>query len=153
MTSITNVFSDSSSSSSEKILRKIKNGEWIDIMNGVCNIKDNLIILDHNYFKYFATKETYNIILSRVINNINEILLLNDGFVVHINMKGLTVTDIDKHLSFIKSVSTLLKETYPNKLTKCFIHNPPFVLAQILNIVSLFIDKETLSKIELVSTK
>lgn len=147
----TNLFLETSSS--EKIVRKIKQGEWADILNGVCSIKDNFIILDHNYFKYFAAKETYNIILSHAINNIDTILSAHNGFIVHINMKGLTVTDIDKHISFIKSISTLLKETYPNKLTKCFIHNPPFVFAQILNIVSLFIDKETLSKIELVSTK
>ena len=138
--------------SSEKILSKIKKGEWTDIMNGLCKIQDNLIILDNNYFKYFATKETYNIILTQVVHNIDTILSNYDKFIVHINMKGLTVSDIDKHLSFIQTISTLLKEKYPNKLTKCFVYNAPFVFSQILNIVSMFIDKETQSKIELVKT-
>ena len=141
------------SSSSEKIIAKIKNGEWKDIMNGLCNIKYSLVILDNNYFKYFATKETYNIILSHVVNNIDTILSVNNGFTIHINMKGLTVSDIDKHYNFIQNISLLFKEKYPNKLTKCFIHNPPFVFSQIFNMISLFIDKETQSKIELVSTK
>jgi hypothetical protein len=58
------------SSSSEKIITKIKNGEWQDIMNGLCNVKDNLVILDNNYFRLFATKETYQLILTHVVNYI-----------------------------------------------------------------------------------
>lgn len=139
--------------SSEKIITKIKRGEWTDIMDGLCNIKDNLIVLDNIYFKHFATKETYNIILSHIINNIDSILSIQQGFTVHINLKNLTVSDIEKHLKFIQHISTLFKEKYPNKLTKCFVHNAPFIFAQLLNIVSLFIDKETLTKIELISTK
>ena len=141
------------SSSSEKIITKIKNGEWTDILNTLCNVKDNLVILDNNYFKYFAAKETYDIILSHVVNNIDAILSAYDGFIVHVNMKGLTVSDVDKHYKFIQNISLLFKQKYPNKLTKCFIHNPPFVFSQIFNMVSLFIDKETQTKIELVLTK
>lgn len=139
--------------SSEKIITKIKRGEWTDILNGFCNIKDNLVLLDNIYFKHFATKETYNIILSQITNNIDSILSIQEGFIVHINLKNLTVSDLDKHLKFIQHISALFKEKYPNKLTKCFVHNAPFVFAQLLNIVSLFIDKETLAKIELISTK
>lgn len=136
-------------SSLDKIIKNIKSGEWNEIMNGLCHIKDNLIILDNTYFKAFATKETYNIILSHIINNIDNILLTQEGFTLHINMKNLTVSDVDKHLKFIQHISVLFKEKYPNKLTKCFIHNAPFVFTKILNIVSLFIDKETQAKIEL----
>lgn len=141
------------SSSPEKIITKIKNGEWIDILNSLCIVKDNLVILDNIYFKYFAAKETYNIILSHVINNIDSILATYDGFIIHINIKGLTVSDIDKHYKFIQNISMLFKEKYPNKLTKCFIYNPPFGFAQIFNMISLFIDKDTQSKIELVLLK
>ena len=146
----TNLFLETSST--EKIITKIKSGEWKDIIDGLCTVKDNIIILDNTYFKHFATKETYNIILSHITTNIDNILTLYDGFTVHINMKNLTVSDVDKHLKFIQHISVLLKERYPNKLTKCFVHNAPFVFAQILNIVSLFIDKETQSKIELIKS-
>lgn len=138
--------------SSEKIIKKIKSGEWKDIIDGLCNVKDNVIMLDNTYFKHFATKETYNIILLHIITNIDTILSEHDGFIVHINMKNLTITDVDKHIKFIQNMSVLLKEKYPNKLTKCFVHNAPFVFSQILNIVSMFIDKETQSKIELIKT-
>jgi len=138
--------------SSEKIITKIQSGEWSDIMKCICNVKNNFVILDNNYFKYFASKETYDIILSCIINNIDHILSQYEGFIVHINMKNVTLSDIDKHLKFIQTISTRLKDKYPNKLTKCYIHNAPFVFSQILNIISLFIDKETREKIEVVTS-
>ena len=108
-------FLETQLSLSDKILLKIKKGEWTDIMNGLCKINDRFIILDNNYFKYFASKETYGIILTQIVYNIDVILSNYGDFNVHINMKGLTVSDIDKHLSFIQSFSTLLKEKYPNE--------------------------------------
>jgi hypothetical protein len=68
-------------------------------------------------------------------------------------MKNLNISDVDKHYKFIQHISVLFKERYHNKLTKCFVYNAPFVFSQILNMISIFIDKETQSKIELVSTK
>jgi ribosomal protein S17E len=65
-------------------------------------------------------------------------------------MKKISLSDIDKHKIFIQNISTYLKEKYPDKLLKCFIHNAPFVFKQIFNIISTFIDKETQKKIELV---
>jgi len=150
MNSTMHLFSESPSS--EKIIRKIQGGEWSDIMNCICNVKNNLLILDNNYFKYFASKETYDIILSCIINNIDYILSQYEGFIVNINMKNVTLSDIDKHLKFIQTISIRLKDKYPNKLIKCYIHNAPFVFSQILNIISLFIDKETREKIEVVTS-
>ena len=43
-----------------------------------------------------------------------------------------------------------LKDKYPEKLAKCYVYNAPFIFTQIFNIVSMFIDKETQKKIELV---
>jgi hypothetical protein len=137
----------------QQIITKIKKGEWSDIINGLCYVKDNTIILDNTYFKYFATKETYDIILSHITIKIDNILSIYDGFIVCINMKNLNVSDVDKHISFIQSISLIFKKKYSNKLIKCWVHNAPFVFSQILNIVSFFIDKETQQKIELVQTK
>ena len=154
MTTNINLFSQNTETNiSEKIIAKIKNSEWEDIFNGFCNVKDNLMILEYVYFKHIGSKETYDAISNYIINRINNILSIHEGFVVHINMKHLTIKDVDKHKNFIQDISIFFKETYPNKMIKCFIYNAPFVFSQILNIVSLFIDKETLQKIELVSMK
>ena len=137
--------------SPEVIMKKIQSGDWTFIMNNLCYIKDNCIILDNQYFKYFATKETYEIILTYIFNSLDTILTTYDTFVVHINMKGLTVSDIDKHLQFIQNVSSLFKDKYPNNLTKCFVHNAPFVFSKLLKLLSLLIDPETRNKIEVLS--
>lgn len=134
----------------EKIISKIIKGEWDDILSNLCNIKDNKIIIDYTYFKYFATKETYNIILTLITNNIDFILKTYPMFTVYINMKALTVIEIDKHKTFIQNISCFLKEKYPNKMAKCYVYNAPFVFSQVLNIVYLFVDKETQSKIEII---
>lgn len=137
--------------SPDVIIKKIQSGDWTYIMNNLCYIKDNCIILDNQYFKYFATKETYEIILTYIFNSLDTILTTYDTFVVHINMKGLTVSDIDKHLQFIQNVSSLFKDKYPNNLTKCFVHNAPFVFSKLLKLLSLLIDPETRNKIEVLS--
>ncbi len=137
--------------SPELIVKKIHSGDWMFVMNHLCHIKDNCIILDNYYFKLFAAKETYDIILAHIFNSIDTILSTHDNFVVHINMKGLTLADIDKHMSFINNVSTFFKDKYPNKLTRCFVHNAPFVFSKLLKLLSILIDTETRNKIEVLS--
>jgi hypothetical protein len=59
----------------------------------------------------------------------------------------LTLVEIDKHKNFIQYLSTFLKDKYPQKMEKCYIFNAPFVFSQLFHIISMFIDKETQSKI------
>jgi len=136
--------------SSEKIISKIKNGEWEYILKCLCVNNGTTIFIDYTYFKHFATKETYNIILNHIINNIDSVLTNHDLFYVHLNMKNLTISDIDKHKMFIQHISFVLKNKYPNKLTKCYIHNASFIFSQIFNIICMFVDKETQEKIEVI---
>lgn len=138
-------------SSSEKIIDKIKKHEWDDIFKGICSIKGNSIILNYIYFKHIAKEETYSYILNYITNNIDEVLASNNEFIVHVNIKKLTIVEIDKHKDYIKHISEFLKNKYPEKLAKCYVYNAPFIFAHFFNIISLFIDKETQRKIELVN--
>lgn len=135
---------------SEKIIKKIKSGEWNDILTKLCNSKDDSIFLDHTFFKHFASKETYPILTNYILNHINNILLTHNSFVVHVNMKNLTLLEIDKHMGFLQSFSLFLKTTYENKMAKCYIYNAPFIISNVINMISLFVDAETLKKIEIV---
>lgn len=135
---------------SEKIIGKIIKGEWNDILNGLCIIKDNAILLNYIYFKYFATNKTYNHIVNFITNNIDKILVKSQYFCVCVNMKSLTLGDLDKHKVFIQNISIFLTEKYPDKLSKCYIYNAPFIFSRIYKVVSTFIDKTTQEKIELV---
>ena len=134
---------------SEKIINKIKQGESEFILNGLCTNKNNEIYLDYIFFKHFASVSTYSIILNIIINKINNILKSHNTFTVHANLKNLSISDVDKHKTFIGGLSSILKEKYPNKLHKCIIYNSPLIFSQIYGIISLFIDKETQTKIVL----
>jgi len=136
---------------SEKIILQIKSGEWQDIYKGLCSIKDNSMIIDYIFFRYFATKETYPIIQAIITFNIDTILKTSDIFNVYVNMKSLTISEVDKHKDFIQQITQMLKDRYPDKLSKCYIYNAPFIFSQVFNIISFFVDKPTLDKIELVS--
>jgi hypothetical protein len=141
------------SSSSEIILSKIQKKEWNVIFEGLCNIQNNSVIIDYVYFKICATKDTYDLILNYLILKIDSILNNKSSFSTYINLKNLTVLEIDKHGQFIQHLSGILKDRYPNKLEKCYIYNAPFVFAKIYNIVSRFIDKDTQTKIELIDSR
>ena len=153
MDSLNEIFSETFENSSEKIVDKIKKGEWNDILKGLCSSKENSIILNYIYFKHIAKQETYTYILNYITNNIDKVLLTNNEFIVHVNMKNLTIIDIDKHKEYIKLISEFLKNKYPEKLGKCYVYNAPFIFTQIFNIVSMFIDKDTQKKIQLVKNK
>ena len=129
---------------------KIKKGNLNDILSELCYVKNNAVIINYIYFKYLATDSMYNYILMHITNNIDNILSNHNKFIVHVNMQKLSLGDIDKHKIFITNFSLLLKEKYPDKLLKCYIHKAPFMFKQIFNVINVFIDKETQEKIELV---
>jgi hypothetical protein len=74
-------------------------------------------------------------------------------FTVSVNLKSLTMIELDKHRSYITSISTILKQRYPQRLAKCYVYNAPFIFAQFYSLISTFIDKDTQAKIILVSSK
>jgi hypothetical protein len=134
-------------------IEKIKKSGSDETLNKLCYIKEDSIILNYIYFKYFAKKENYTFILNYIANNIDNVLSNNNNIVVHIDMKNLTIADIDKHKAFIQYISVYFQEKYPKKLSKCYVYNSPFVFNQLYNILCMFIDKETQKKIELVVNK
>ena len=135
---------------SEKNIAKIQKGNCSDIFEGICKLVGDSIIIDYIYFKYFATTITYDLITNIIIKNIDIILTTNDTFTVHVNMKSLSITDVDKHMSYIQYISNHLREKYHKKLFKCHIYNASYIFKNIYNIISIFIDKETHQKIHLV---
>jgi hypothetical protein len=152
MENISEIFIENNNKfSSESILSKIKKKEWSDILLGLCSSKHNYIIIDYTCFKYFATTETYNIIIQLICNHIDTILKTQPTFIVYVNLKMLTLSELDKHKLFIKNVSIVLKDKYPNRLDKCYVYNAPIIFSQLFTIISFFIDKNTQSKIELVT--
>lgn len=135
---------------SENILSKIRQGDWQFILNGICNIRDNALIMDFIYVKHFSTTQTQQIIIDLIVNNIDKILNVNSKFIVHVNIHNMKLKDVDNNRDFIRTISKCLKERFPDKLDKCYIYNATTMFSQILNVISLFIDKDTKEKIQLV---
>jgi len=139
-----------SSSNSEKIISKIKNGDFTDIFENFIQIENNKITIHYIYFKHFASNSTYDFLTGLITNKIDPIFNQYQTFIVHFNIKTFSIVELDKHKTYIYSVSNYFKERYPNKLEKCYIYNTPFLINQLYNIVSSFIDKDTLEKIEFI---
>lgn len=138
------------SSNSEKIITKIKNGDFTDIFENFIQIENNQITIHYIYFKHFASNSTYEFLTELITNKIDPIINQYQTFVVHFNIKTFSLVELDKHKTYIYSVSNYFKERYPNKLEKCYIYNSSFLINQLYNIVSSFIDKDTLDKIEFI---
>ena len=136
----------------ENILKLIKTKMWENILDGICKIKDNTIIIDFIYFKHFATNYTYDMIMDKLVQILTCSLINNEELEIHLNMKGLTVLEIEKHSTFFQKISSFCQTPFTNKLNSCYVYNTPFVFSSVLNILSLFIDKETINKIKIVKT-
>lgn len=135
------------------IVEKIKNQKYDEIFGGLCCTKDNSVIMHYEYFKHFAMNDTYDVILQFIVSNIENILKSNDTFSVHVNANKLSISDVDKHKSFIFKLSQTLNEKFPYKLHKCYIYDAPLIFSQVFSIVGKFIDKETQRKIHVVNNK
>ena len=135
-------------SNSEKIITKIKNGDFTDIFENFIQIENNQITIHYIYFKHFASNSTYDFLTGLITNKIDPIINQYQTFIVHFNIKTFSLVELDKHKTYIYSVSNYFKERYPNKLEKCYIYNSSFLINQLYNIVSSFIDKDTLDIIE-----
>jgi hypothetical protein len=147
---LTKYFIDDYTSLSNKIIEKIKLGKCEEIFNGICKISGDCIIIDYIYFKHFATLNTYHLITNVITNNIDIILQHTPTFTVHVNMKTLAIRDIDTHKTYIQTISEHLKHKYNKKLLHCYIYNSSYIFTHMYTIISMFIDKETQSKIHLI---
>ena len=124
-----------------------------ELLLGFCHSnEDNEILLDCRYFKLIYTLNCIDgdSIIQHVINVIRTTLEKRELFIIHVCLKSLSLTDMDKYYKFICKISEVLKSTFPDKLDKCFIYKAPFIFSQLFSIISAFVDKKTMAKIELV---
>ena len=119
-----------------------------------CYVKnDNNIYINYKSFKRISSffKHSNNhYIINYLIKVINNVLNKYELFNIYANLGSLTLLDIDKNKEFIKNISVILKQQFPDKLDKCFICNAPFIFTQLFNMISFLIDKKTQKKIVLI---
>jgi hypothetical protein len=134
----------------DKIMAKIKASDLQYILNGLCYLKDDAIVIDFKYFKFFAEKATHQLITQVLINHCDLVLQNYPMFVVHLNVSALNIAQLDKHRTYLTQLSQLFATKYPDTLKTCYVYNASFVFSQMFNIVSMFVDKDTLKKIQII---
>jgi len=124
-----------------------------DFLKKTCFVyKENHIVINYSYLKWIMKNGVYTneSLIEYIMNVFKETLSYHKKIILHINSNHLTMMDIDKYYLFIKNISLIMKETFPNKLDKCFVYNAPFIFSKLFSILSVFIDKATLQKIKIV---
>ena len=120
------------------------------IINNICYIDENNLIIQYAFFKKFGNKTNYDIITQHIITNINNILIHYELINVHFSLHKMDLFDLEKHYDFLMCICKLMQSTYPDKLNKFNIYQPPFIYSKIYSIISTFIDKSTRSRIKLI---
>ena len=110
------------------------------------------VFIDYKIMKQVLHVNTYDIVFEHLINVTKEILLHNEFINIHVCLKGLTITDMDKHRNFAIRIIKTFSEQFPNKLNVCNLYKTPAIFSQIFALVSMFIDKVTTHKIRVVKS-
>ena len=132
---------------STQILNKIKYNKIDDILSGFVYIKDNCLIVEPKYLKYFAANHTYDIIVQHMDQLMSILLSKYATINMHINLQSLSLVDLEKHSHFCKYLTSFFSEKYPDKLHKWYVYNVSFMFETIFNVIKHYIDKVTLNKI------
>ena len=135
---------------STQILEKIKTQQFKEILNGIGHIKNDCIIIEFKFFKYFCVPVTHDLITSHMDQITYELVSKYNKFNVHVNLQSFSIADADKHSSYVRSITGYFAEKYPDKLNKCYIYNASFVFETIFKIINNFMDKDTIKKLVLV---
>ena len=130
-----------------QILDKIKRNQIMEILTGFVYIKDNSLIIEPKYGKYFGSVHTYDIILNYMDQLMTILVSKYDTINMHINLQSLSIVDLEKHSNFCKYLTTFFSLKYPDKLNKWYVYNVSFMFETIFNVIKHYIDKVTLNKI------
>jgi hypothetical protein len=121
-----------------------------DILNKLMSANKNEVFLNVAIFKLIASETTYSQIVSHVYQILKDASAKYGTIVVHVYLKTITLSDLDKHKTFVMDMIKKLGDELPDILDVCYMYKAPFVFAQIYSIVSVVIDKDTKKKIHIV---
>jgi hypothetical protein len=121
-----------------------------EILDKVCYIIDNCIYMDYRFFKPIGNPTVYEPLVAHIIEKIKQVLLLTPALIVHVSLKGFSIREMEKHMNFFKYISIALDTRYPKKLTTCYVYNSSSMFTQLFSLLSYFIDKDTLNKVQLI---
>jgi len=121
-----------------------------ELLKKFCHIENNNeIMINHDYLKKIKQYTSETTILNYMIFIIDSVLNKHTTFIANVYIDNLTLLDIDKNKYFIQNMCNILKEKFPDKLEICYVHNTPYLFAQLYSLLKVWVDKKTLAKIKL----
>jgi len=131
-----------------EIKKNIKNIDFSLFLNSFCRIdQQNHIVIDYRYFKLIAFSDNYELFKLFIVDKINKVLTITDKITIHVNLDNISLTDIDKHSTFLIQLAKFMSETFPEKLEKGYIYNSGFLIHSIYNLLIMVLNRDTRSKI------
>jgi hypothetical protein len=122
-----------------------------DLYYHFCHTTDrNVVELKHVYFKQLFLQTTSANIIEHMTRIIEHSLQFGSEIIVHMDLTGITLLDIDRYKYFIQEAAIMMKHRFPDILNVCYITNAPFIFSQLIKVFGLFIDKKTQKKMILV---
>ena len=120
-----------------------------DILNKLMSANKNEVFLNMAIFKLIASETTYSQIVSHVYQMLKDTSTTYGTVVVHVYLKTITLSDLDKHKTFVMDMIKRFNDELPDILDICYMYKAPFVFAQIYRIIYVVIDKDTKKKIHI----
>jgi hypothetical protein len=136
----------------EVLYKDLKHGRkkpnMSDILDNFCRIiNENEVFIDFKFFKLVGTPETYTTLIQYITNTIQKVLATHTSVsTLHINLKSMSLLDIDKHFVFIKGLS--LATDFTDYISACSIYQSGFIFGKLLTAIFSCLDKPTQVKIK-----
>jgi hypothetical protein len=130
------------------IKKKGLNIQLNEILEHFCYNENDVMLLNFYCMKWLG-KIDKQIIINVIRNNMQSIL--NKGYkkvMIHVCLKSLSVSQMDIFYSFFKEASTIFKQEFPDRLEKCYLYHCSSVFSSLYKMISHFLEKETLQRIE-----
>jgi hypothetical protein len=124
-----------------------------EILNKTTWRQDNNIFIDYKIMRLFLNKNTYDVFFQNLRMNTIEMLKIYKTLNMHVYLKTLSISDVDKHKDFVFRIVKSFSEEFPNILENAFLYKAPGIFSQIYKIISIAIDSVTKKKIHLVKGK
>ena len=103
----------------------------------------NILFIDYQVFKMYMVKEIYNLIILHFIERLTTLLKSYSTFEVHVNLKGLTVSSLQKYsgiFSIFYDTCNIENIVFSQFITKCCLYNISNSIDAISKIIKQFVD-------------
>jgi hypothetical protein len=95
----------------------------------------NKLYFDYMSFKKFAGKNNYQLIISRILERIDEILKTFKTFEIHVNLFSFCTTSLAKYGDFL-CIFADYSNVFGDKLTDLYIYYTPSIMDSIFKILT-----------------